>query len=186
MRAILYCRTTDATDNPENYSFFNGKFPAAEIIEVCGDSTGNNLPGPVFEELMVRAERKEFDILVIKALSRISRNLIGCLDSVNRCRALGITLVIDNEWLIIEPENGQAISFEELLKREVEACRGWKKEIRRRLRADAENENPEKSKGISRYRHHKEMKKKLCPTELGYEKNENIGNYIKTEEHSQR
>lgn len=93
-------RQVQATDR-----YISEKFDDADVKTFTDASTGTNTERDDYLEMMAMVDEGEFDIVVIKAISRISRSIRDLDKTVERIQRGGAALHIIDESLRIEPNS---------------------------------------------------------------------------------
>jgi DNA invertase Pin-like site-specific DNA recombinase len=99
MRVIIYARVSTSEQNPKIQSDELKKFvermdgwTLVEVIEDHGYS-GTTSDRPGLRELMLRASKKEFDVLLIKKLDRLFRSVSEIVSTVTELQYRKVSLV---------------------------------------------------------------------------------------------
>lgn len=97
----IYCRVSTLYEVQEE-SLRNQKFGLTEVINRNPDwslvrtyedrDSGGNTFRPGFQHMISDAYEHDFDIILVKSISRFSRNTVDLLESVNKLRLLGIVV----------------------------------------------------------------------------------------------
>ncbi len=106
-RVAAYCRVSTLQDQQEEsfetqkayYSEFISTHPDWVLTKVYADrhsgTSAANRPG--FQEMLAAAEKKQFDIVLCKSISRFARNVVDCQQYVKWFRTLGITIFFEEQ-----------------------------------------------------------------------------------------
>lgn len=101
MKVVIYCRvgnasqlSIEALDNQEAYLKEYCRKHGYEVIEVFREQiTGNKQPGPELQKGMKMLSKKEAEGIVIKDLSRISRDMYRFFDFETFLKENGAKLI---------------------------------------------------------------------------------------------
>ena len=92
-------RQSQSTDR-----YIDRKFDEPEVVTFTDASTGTNTSRDEYQEMMATVDKGEFDAVVIKSISRISRSIRDLDRTVERLREGGASLHIIDESLQIRPD----------------------------------------------------------------------------------
>ena len=102
----IYCRVSTAYETQEG-SLDNQKIGLSEKVRNNPDWTlvriyediqsGANTSRPEFERMMRDAYDHDFDLILVKSVSRLSRNTADLIAAINKVHALGIAILFDKE-----------------------------------------------------------------------------------------
>ena len=102
----IYCRVSTAYETQEG-SLDNQKIGLSEKVRNNPDWTlvriyediqsGANISRPEFERMMRDAYDHDFDLILVKSVSRLSRNTADLIATINKVHALGIAIQFDKE-----------------------------------------------------------------------------------------
>jgi putative DNA-invertase from lambdoid prophage Rac len=102
-RAAVYMRVSSDKQSTENQKPDLDRMVQArdlDVVAVFEESVSAAKHRPAFEEMLRAAHRGEFRILVIWALDRFGRSMVGNLDAVLTLDRLGVTVISCREsWL---------------------------------------------------------------------------------------
>ena len=106
-RAVAYIRTsTKMTSQAESYEtqykVYKDMIESDETLSFAGvysdKGSGTNKENrPGFQQLCADAEKRKFDLVYVKSVSRFSRNVGVMQRTVDRFRELGITIIFEEE-----------------------------------------------------------------------------------------
>lgn len=91
-------RQSDATDY-----YIDNRFDDPEVSTFTDASTGTDTAREEYLEMMDRVDQGEFDIVLIKSISRISRSIRDLSKTVDKLHENGVSLHVIDESLQIEP-----------------------------------------------------------------------------------
>jgi DNA invertase Pin-like site-specific DNA recombinase len=103
-RAALYVRVSTDRQTVENQIAALTKVAEArgwQIVEtfsdvgISGAKTREDRPG--LDDLLKRAQRREFDVVMAWAIDRIGRSLIDLLNTIETLKAVGVDLYLDQQ-----------------------------------------------------------------------------------------
>ena len=109
-RVAAYCRVSTLAEEQElsfetqtqYYSHLIENDPTLELVGVYGDQGFSGLHSDKrkeFQRLIADCETGKVDIVLVKSISRFSRNTIECLDYVQRLKEHNVTILFEKEGL---------------------------------------------------------------------------------------
>ncbi|WP_141722830.1 recombinase family protein [Cellulosilyticum sp. I15G10I2] len=103
-RIAIYCRVS-TTHYSQEESLEAQKYGLQQIVKINPNWTlfkvyedqdsGGNTHRPGFRCMLLDCYENLFDIILVKSISRFSRNAVDLLGTVNKLRALGIEIVFE-------------------------------------------------------------------------------------------
>jgi putative DNA-invertase from lambdoid prophage Rac len=101
--AAIYVRTSTADQHPENQLPELRKLAAHNglaVVEVYEEQASATRDRPAFERMMDEASQRGFNVLLVWALDRLGRSMIGVVDTVRRLDEYGCRLLSVREpWM---------------------------------------------------------------------------------------
>lgn len=107
-RVAIYCRVS-TTRGPQEESLEAQKKGLQKIVKENANWTlfkiytdiesGKNIYRPGFKDIISDSYENYFDIILVKSISRFSRNTVDLLETVNKLRLLGIEVIFNQENL---------------------------------------------------------------------------------------
>lgn len=105
-RVAIYCRVSTTRGSQEEsldaqkkglQKIINDN-PSWILFKVYTDTeSGKNIYRPGFQEMIFDSYKNYFDIILVKSISRFSRNTVDLIDTVNKLRCLGIEVIFNQE-----------------------------------------------------------------------------------------
>ena len=105
-RVAIYCRVSTTRDSQTD-SLETQKDGLVEIVKSNPDWTlygiyedqdsGGNTNRPGFQRMIWDSYDNRFDIILVKSISRLARNTVHLLETINKLRGLGIEVVFEQE-----------------------------------------------------------------------------------------
>lgn len=86
-------------------AYIERRFDDPEVVTYTDASTGTNTARDEYQELMEAVDAGQFDVVLIKSISRISRSIRDLDRTVERLREGGAELHIIDESLAIRPDD---------------------------------------------------------------------------------
>ena len=80
----------------------------AGIFADIGDSRSKR---PEFQKMLRRCRQKKIDLILVKSVSRFSRNMVECLSIVRELRELGVTAIFEKENISTTDPSFDALAF---------------------------------------------------------------------------
>ena len=80
----------------------------AGIFADIGDSRSKR---PEFQKMLRRCCQKKIDLIIVKSVSRFSRNMVECLSIVRELRELGVTAIFEKENISTTDPSFDALAF---------------------------------------------------------------------------
>jgi putative DNA-invertase from lambdoid prophage Rac len=108
-RALLLLRVSTDDQHPENQRPELEQLAKArqlEVLEVIEEKATTRKKRPELERILQDAHRGRFDVLVVWALDRLGRSMVGNLQLVRELAAAGVQVISHREsWLDLNPES---------------------------------------------------------------------------------
>lgn len=133
-RVAVYCRvSTDSGDHFASYaaqeSYYTemiGKHPdwvLAGIYADQGIASADRQRRKEFNRMLTACQQGKIDIILVKSVSRFSRNIMDSLETVRLLKAHGVGVIFEKEDIDTRTESGSlcVTIFNELAQRESEA-----------------------------------------------------------------
>ena len=118
LRAAAYCRIAGGEEQSAIlesqktcYTERIGANPdwiMAGIFAGIGDSRSGR---PEFQKMLRRCRQKKIDLILVKSVSRFSRNMVECLSIVRELRELGVTAIFEKENISTTDPSFDALAF---------------------------------------------------------------------------
>ena len=118
LRAAAYCRIAGGEEQiailesqKTCYTERIGANPdwiMAGIFAGIGDSRSGR---PEFQKMLRRCRQKKIDLILVKSVSRFSRNMVECLSIVRELRELGVTAIFEKENISTTDPSFDALAF---------------------------------------------------------------------------
>ena len=110
LRVAAYCRGSKDIEQQESsmetqmetYNRLISEHPDWELVEIYADKgkTGTSLKKRVnFNRMIADAEAGKIDMILVKSISRFSRNTVDMLESVRRLKEIGVGVFFEKETL---------------------------------------------------------------------------------------
>ena len=80
----------------------------ADIFADIGDSRSKR---PEFQKMLRSCRQKKIDLILVKSISRFSRNMVECLSIVRELRELGVTVIFEKENISTTDPSFDALAF---------------------------------------------------------------------------
>jgi DNA invertase Pin-like site-specific DNA recombinase len=103
-RAALYVRVSTDRQTVENQIAALTKVAEARGWQIVGTFSDVGISGaktredrPGLDDLLKRAQRREFDVVMAWAIDRIGRSLIDLLNTIETLKAVGVDLYLDQQ-----------------------------------------------------------------------------------------
>ena len=115
-RAVLYGRVSTVNQTTENQfldlrgvASRNGWRIVSELADhgISGAKTREQRPG--FDELIKRATRREFDVIMVWAIDRLGRSLQQLVSFMNEVQSLGVDLYIHQQAIDTTTPSGRMV-----------------------------------------------------------------------------
>ena len=104
LRAAAYCRIVGGEEQSAILELqktcyterigANPDWIMAGIFADIGDSRSKR---PEFQKMLRSCRQKKIDLILVKSISRFSRNMVECLSIVRELRELGVTVIFEKE-----------------------------------------------------------------------------------------
>ena len=123
LRTAAYCRVSTLMEEQElsfetqcnYYSELISKDPKMVLVGIYGDQGFSGLQSKKrkeFQRLIADCEAGKIDFILVKSLSRFSRNTIECMDYLQKLRDLGIGVYFEKEGLnSMDPQSQMILSI---------------------------------------------------------------------------
>ena len=105
-RVAIYCRISTTRDSQAD-SLETQKYGLQQMVKnnpdwtLCGiyedQDSGGNTVRPGFQRMLWDSYDNVFDIILVKSISRFTRNTAHLLETINKLRGLGIEVVFEQE-----------------------------------------------------------------------------------------
>ena len=107
------CYTKEIGANPD--------WIMAGIFADIGDSRSKH---PEFQKMLRKCRQKKIDLILVKSVSRFTRNMADCLSIVRELRELGITVIFEKENISTTDPNFDVLTslMAEFARSECEHC----------------------------------------------------------------
>ena len=119
VRTAVYCRVSTAQERASNslhnqvshYRQVISADPSRELVAIYHDYglSGYHEERPGFQQMLQDAERDCFDLLVTKAITRLSRNTATVLDVTRRLSSLGIDIYFELQGIHTLSQEGELL-----------------------------------------------------------------------------
>lgn len=118
LRAAAYCRIAGGEEQSAILEsqktcyteriYANPDWIMAGIFADIGDSRSKR---PEFQKMLRRCRQKKIDLILVKSVSRFSRNMVECLSIVRELRELGVTAIFEKENISTTDPSFDALAF---------------------------------------------------------------------------
>ena len=118
LRAAAYCRIAGGEEQSAVLEsqktcyteriYANPDWIMAGIFADIGDSRSKR---PEFQKMLRRCRQKKIDLILVKSVSRFSRNMVECLSIVRELRELGVTAIFEKENISTTDPSFDALAF---------------------------------------------------------------------------
>ena len=109
LRVAAYCRVSTLAEiqeesyeiQSEHYKELIEKNPAWKLVKIYADkkSGTSTHDRPGFLEMIEDAEQKKIDLILVKSISRFSRNIVDCQRYIQRLTSLGCCVYFEKEGI---------------------------------------------------------------------------------------
>ena len=115
-RVAAYCRVSSLPQEEsydsqiEHFTSYISSHPDWMLVKVYGDEgvTGLNTRNRKgFKQMLKDGTNKEFDLLLVKSISRLGRNTVDLLSSIRELRSAGVTCYFEKENIRTEASTGE-------------------------------------------------------------------------------
>ncbi len=122
-RAAAYCRVSTLTEEQElsfetqrdYYTDLIGKDPNMILVGIYGDQGFSGLHSQKrkeFQRMLADCDAGKIDVVLVKSISRFSRNSIECMEYLQRLRDKGIAVIFEKEGLnSLDPRSQMILSI---------------------------------------------------------------------------
>ena len=100
LESQMTCYTEQIGANPD--------WIMAGIFADIGDSRSKR---PEFQKMLRKCRQKKIDLILVKSVSRFTRNMADCLSVVRELRELGVTVIFEKENISTTAPNFDALTF---------------------------------------------------------------------------
>lgn len=119
-RVAAYCRVSTESELQEGsyemqqayYRDLISQSTDMELVAVYGDKgkTGRSITArPEFQQMIADCEAGKIDMILTKSISRFSRNVADCVETLRKLRTLGIPVLFEREGLNSMDVQGQMV-----------------------------------------------------------------------------
>ena len=115
-RVAAYCRVSSLPQEEsydsqvEHFTTFISSHPDWELVKVYGDEgiTGlNTIKRKGFKKMIKDGKAGNYDLLLVKSISRLGRNTVDLLSSVRELRSAGVTCYFEKENIRTDESTGE-------------------------------------------------------------------------------
>ena len=115
-RVAAYCRVSSLPQEEsydsqiEHFTSYISSHPDWMLVKVYGDEgvTGLNTRNRKgFKQMLKDGTNKEFDLLLVKSISRLGRNTVDLLSSIRELRSAGVTCYFEKENIRTDASTGE-------------------------------------------------------------------------------
>ena len=122
-RVAAYCRVSTLAEEQElsfetqcgYYADLIDKDPSMTLVGIYGDQGFSGLQSKQrkeFQRMIVDCEAGKIDVVLVKSVSRFSRNTVECLDYIQRLRDRGIAVIFEKEGMnSLDPQTQMVLSI---------------------------------------------------------------------------
>ena len=117
---MAYCRVSSLPQEEsydsqiEHFTSYISSHPDWTLVKVYGDEgvTGLNTRNRKgFKQMLKDGKDKEFDLLLVKSISRLGRNTVDLLSSIRKLRSAGVTCFFEKENISTDASTGERIGL---------------------------------------------------------------------------